>query len=191
MLRTALRLRAPGRRRWMCLAGVSKPFAGDLVSCFRTPELARSLWHRFRWQTERAHRGWQPETFVRRAMGCVHFLASIATHKRPMLAKGVENACPANARVSLLATAVNNVALASSVAGFVASLTTGRMVSVSRLLLGAGFDRHRERPTWMRAACAGRLVAMTWDQWLNWLIIPGIAALVIGGGAVWYSRHIP
>jgi len=32
---------------------------------------------------------------------------------------------------------------------------------------------------------------MTWDQWLNWLIIPGIAALVIGGGAVWFSRHIP
>ncbi len=41
-----------------------------------------------------------------------------------------------NARVNLLATAVNNVALASCVAGFVAPMASGQIASESRLLLG-------------------------------------------------------
>jgi hypothetical protein len=32
---------------------------------------------------------------------------------------------------------------------------------------------------------------MTWDQVLVWLIMPAIATAIIGGGAVWWSRHIP
>jgi hypothetical protein len=32
---------------------------------------------------------------------------------------------------------------------------------------------------------------MTWDQVLFWLILPVVGALLIGGGAVWLSRHIP
>jgi hypothetical protein len=32
---------------------------------------------------------------------------------------------------------------------------------------------------------------MTWDQVVNLLIIPALVAVIVGGGAVWYSRHIP
>jgi hypothetical protein len=32
---------------------------------------------------------------------------------------------------------------------------------------------------------------MTWDQVVVWLIVPGIVAIVLGGGGVWLSRHIP
>jgi len=32
---------------------------------------------------------------------------------------------------------------------------------------------------------------MTWDQILVWLIMPAVGTIVIGGGAVWLSRHIP
>jgi hypothetical protein len=32
---------------------------------------------------------------------------------------------------------------------------------------------------------------MTWDQVLVWLILPAIGTIVIGGGAVCLSRHIP
>jgi len=32
---------------------------------------------------------------------------------------------------------------------------------------------------------------MTWDQVMVWLILPAIGTLIIGGGAVWLSRHIP
>jgi hypothetical protein len=32
---------------------------------------------------------------------------------------------------------------------------------------------------------------MTWDQVLVWLILPALGTIVIGGGAVWLSRHIP
>ena len=32
---------------------------------------------------------------------------------------------------------------------------------------------------------------MTFDQALVWLILPAIVAIIIGGGGVWLSRHIP
>jgi hypothetical protein len=32
---------------------------------------------------------------------------------------------------------------------------------------------------------------MTWDQVIVWLILPAIAAIIIGGGVIWASRHIP
>ena len=32
---------------------------------------------------------------------------------------------------------------------------------------------------------------MTWDQVIVWLILPAIGTIIIGGGAVWASRHIP
>jgi hypothetical protein len=32
---------------------------------------------------------------------------------------------------------------------------------------------------------------VTWDQVLVWLILPAIATVIVGGGAVWLSRHIP
>jgi hypothetical protein len=32
---------------------------------------------------------------------------------------------------------------------------------------------------------------VTWDQVVTWLIVPGIVALVIGGGGLWLSRFIP
>ena len=32
---------------------------------------------------------------------------------------------------------------------------------------------------------------MTWDQVFVWLILPAIATVIIGGGAVWLSRRIP
>jgi hypothetical protein len=30
-----------------------------------------------------------------------------------------------------------------------------------------------------------------WDQNLFWLIMPAVGAMLIGGGALWLSRHIP
>jgi hypothetical protein len=32
---------------------------------------------------------------------------------------------------------------------------------------------------------------VTWDQVVIWLIVPAIVAIVIGGGGIWLSRHIP
>jgi len=32
---------------------------------------------------------------------------------------------------------------------------------------------------------------MTWDQVFSWLIMPAIGTIIIGGGAMWLSRHIP
>jgi hypothetical protein len=32
---------------------------------------------------------------------------------------------------------------------------------------------------------------VTWDQVVTWLMVPAIVAIVIGGGGVWLSRHIP
>jgi hypothetical protein len=32
---------------------------------------------------------------------------------------------------------------------------------------------------------------MTWDQVLVWIIVPLVGSILIGGGAVWVSRHIP
>jgi hypothetical protein len=32
---------------------------------------------------------------------------------------------------------------------------------------------------------------MTWDQILTWLIMPAIGTIIVGGGIVWASRHIP
>lgn len=32
---------------------------------------------------------------------------------------------------------------------------------------------------------------MTLDQVVFWLIVPAIATLAIGGGAIWWARHIP
>jgi hypothetical protein len=32
---------------------------------------------------------------------------------------------------------------------------------------------------------------VTWDQVLGWLILPAIGTVIVGGGAVWLSRHIP
>jgi len=32
---------------------------------------------------------------------------------------------------------------------------------------------------------------MTWDQVVNWLLVPAMVALIVGVGAVWWSRHIP
>jgi hypothetical protein len=32
---------------------------------------------------------------------------------------------------------------------------------------------------------------MTWDQAVVWLIVPAIVALILGGGGIWLSRHLP
>ncbi len=32
---------------------------------------------------------------------------------------------------------------------------------------------------------------MTWDQVLVWIVVPLVASILIGGGAVWLSRRIP
>lgn len=32
---------------------------------------------------------------------------------------------------------------------------------------------------------------MTWDQIVVWIILPLVGSVVIGGGALWASRHIP
>jgi hypothetical protein len=32
---------------------------------------------------------------------------------------------------------------------------------------------------------------MTWDQVFVWLILPAIGIIIIGGGGIWLSRHIP
>lgn len=32
---------------------------------------------------------------------------------------------------------------------------------------------------------------MSWDQVVNWLIVPGVVALVLGLGGVWLARHTP
>jgi hypothetical protein len=32
---------------------------------------------------------------------------------------------------------------------------------------------------------------MTWDQVVVWLIVPAVVAIIVGGGGVWLSRHIP
>ena len=96
-----------------------------------------------------------------------------------------------NARINLLATAVNNLALAFTIAGFVAPLTGGQLLGGGRVPVALGWDRLRDRPTWMWPTRAWRPAAMTWDQVLVWLILPAIGTIVIGGGAVWLSRHIP
>jgi hypothetical protein len=32
---------------------------------------------------------------------------------------------------------------------------------------------------------------MTWDQVVTWLILPAVVALILGGGGIWLSRHLP
>jgi hypothetical protein len=32
---------------------------------------------------------------------------------------------------------------------------------------------------------------VTWDQIVVWIILPLVGAVVVGGGALWASRHIP
>jgi hypothetical protein len=32
---------------------------------------------------------------------------------------------------------------------------------------------------------------MTWDQVVTWFILPGIVALILGGGGIWLSRRMP
>jgi len=97
-----------------------------------------------------------------------------------------------NARINLLATALNNVALAFIVAGFVAPAVTEQLPTGGRALvtvawIGLGVGIH------LCAATGAREPAptVTWDQVVIWLIVPAIVAIVIGGGGVWLSRRIP
>ena len=32
---------------------------------------------------------------------------------------------------------------------------------------------------------------MTWDQIVVWIILPLVGSIIVGGGALWASRHIP
>jgi len=32
---------------------------------------------------------------------------------------------------------------------------------------------------------------MTWDQVVTWFILPAVVALILGGGGIWLSRHLP
>jgi hypothetical protein len=53
-----------------------------------------------------------------------------------------------------------------------------------------GLGRVRRGPTFQ---CTGRAreAAMTWDQAVTLLILPGIVALVLGLGGIWLARRIP
>ena len=97
-----------------------------------------------------------------------------------------------NARINLLATALNNVALAFIVAGFVAPAVTEQLPTGGRALvtvawIGLGVGIH------LCAATGAREPAptVTWDQVVIWLIVPATVAIVIGGGGVWLSRRNP
>jgi hypothetical protein len=85
---------------------------------------------------------------------------------------------------------LNNLALAFIVAGFLAPVVSGQLSGRSLALvtlawIGLGIGLH----SIAQAALGG--TAMTWDQAVTWLIIPAIVAIVIGGGGLWLSRHIP
>jgi hypothetical protein len=32
---------------------------------------------------------------------------------------------------------------------------------------------------------------VTWDQVVTWFILPAVVALILGGGGIWLSRHLP
>ena len=52
-------------------------------------------------------------------------------------------------------------------------------------------DRGGRCTTFRCATGTREAAAVTWDQVVNWLILPGIAVLIIGVGGVWLSRYIP
>jgi hypothetical protein len=96
-----------------------------------------------------------------------------------------------NARITLLATALNNLAVAFVVAGFVAPVVTGQLQGDWQAVVTPGSDRHRDWSTFLRMMGARRLAVVTWDQALVWLIMPVIGAIIIGSGALWLARHTP
>lgn len=97
-----------------------------------------------------------------------------------------------NARIQLLATALNNLALAVIIAGFVAPAVTGQLSGGWHVPGDDRLGRVRNHPTYRRPARAREAAAdMTWDQAVVWLIVPGIVAIVLAAGGVWLSRYIP
>jgi hypothetical protein len=95
-----------------------------------------------------------------------------------------------NARIQLLATLLNNAALAFIVAAFIAPAAGGQLQGG-----WAGGNDDRLGHAWSRATfqcmSGAREFAMRWDQTVTWLILPAIVALVLGGGGIWLSRRIP
>jgi hypothetical protein len=51
---------------------------------------------------------------------------------------------------------------------------------------------HLRSFTYLRTVSARETAAgVTWDQVINWLVVPGMVALIVGVGGVWPSRYIP
>ncbi len=95
-----------------------------------------------------------------------------------------------NARITLLATAANNLAMAVVVSGCIAPAASGQLHGGARGLttfawIAFGIVLHID------AAGPREVLVMTWDQVWTWLIIPAIGTIVIAGGVVWASRRIP
>ena len=91
-----------------------------------------------------------------------------------------------NERVKLLATILNNAGLAFIVAAFIAPAPRPWLAYRH----DPGLGRLRRGPTFQRTGRA-REAAMTWDQAVTLLILPGIVALVLGLGGIWLARRIP
>ena len=96
-----------------------------------------------------------------------------------------------NARITLLATALNNLALAVVVAGSIAPAASGQLHVGLASGDNARLDRLRNRPTYQRAAYTREASAVTWDQAWVWLIWPAILTAVVCAGGIWASRYIP
>jgi hypothetical protein len=95
-----------------------------------------------------------------------------------------------NARITLLATALNNLALAVSSPGSWRPPPAGK----AWRLAGrddARLDRLRNRLTCQRATRAREAAVMTWDQAWVWLIWPAILTAIICAGGICASRRIP
>ena len=96
-----------------------------------------------------------------------------------------------NARISLLSTALNNLALSIIVAGFIAPAAGGQLqvsgsIVTTLAWIGSGVILHEctQLGAWETAA-------MTWEQIIQWIVTPVVGSIVIGVGAVWLSKYIP
>jgi hypothetical protein len=95
-----------------------------------------------------------------------------------------------NARITLLATMLNNAALAFIVAGFIAPTVGGQLRGGPARTGNTGLGRAGRGATYRCAGCA-REIAMTWDLALTWFIMPAVVALILGAGGLWLAKHTP
>jgi hypothetical protein len=96
-----------------------------------------------------------------------------------------------NAKVQLLATLLNNLALAFIVAGFVAPTVGGQLHAGWDALLTVVWIGGGRSAKLCRTCCAWEVPRMTRDQVVAWLIVQSVVAIVLGVWGIWQSGHIP